>query len=412
MSFREARPVEVAVIADDLTGAADCGVQFARAGYRTAIAFGGEPMPPSGEVNAVVVDTDSRLLSPELARERVLEAGGALKGVRISYKKLDSTLRGPVAAELSAALAASGRPRAVIAPAFPGAGRTTAGGVQLVHGVPIHETGLAEDPRTPVREVHIPSLLAREGLKDVYTLGVAELQDAGLARRALGEHRWVVADAETDAHLLALVRAAPDPSAVLWAGSAGLAQALGAVYPGPHEDPAPVLSPCRRVLVVAGSANRVAREQLGRLEGEPGVALVELASGSSNRRGGRAVEDALGAARAFLDGGVSVALYPADEEGDAESIVRALAEVVAGLSEEGRFDALVLTGGDTAVRVARGLGASGIMLHEELETGVPVGTLIGPRPYRVVTKAGGFGEPETLLNALRFLTGAEERTGP
>ena len=86
----------------------------------------------------------------------------------------------------------------------------------------------------------------------------------------------------------------------------------------------------------------------------------------------------------------------------------ALAEVVARLSGEDLFDALVLTGGDTAVRVARALGATGIQLEGEVEAGVPVGTLVGPRPYRVVTKAGGFGDPDTLRNAFRTLVKPRE----
>jgi D-threonate/D-erythronate kinase len=53
--------------------------------------------------------------------------------------------------------------------------------------------------------------------------------------------------------------------------------------------------------------------------------------------------------------------------------------------------------------VARELGATGILLGGEIEAGVPVGTLIGPRPYHVITKAGGFGGPDTLRDAFRTL---------
>ena len=77
------------------------------------------------------------------------------------------------------------------------------------------------------------------------------------------------------------------------------------------------------------------------------------------------------------------------------------------LSEEGLFEGLVLTGGATAVGVARRLGASGIRLEGEVETGVPMGVLVGPRPYPVVTKAGGFGGPDTLEGAVEALSGEE-----
>src|SRR5436190_1924736 len=67
--------------------------------------------------------------------------------------------RGPLAAELEAARAASGRTAAVVAPAFPATGRTTVGGVQLVDGEPVHRTRFARDLVSPVREADLVRLL-------------------------------------------------------------------------------------------------------------------------------------------------------------------------------------------------------------------------------------------------------------
>src|SRR5215210_5147563 len=212
--------MRVAIIADDLTGAADTGAQLARAGYRTAVAFRGAPIPPAEDLDAVALDTDSRAMPAGFAAKRVMEAGHTVRHARIVYKKLDSTLRGPIAAELSAALGASGRDRAVVAPAFPAAGRTTADGVQLVRGVPVHETEAKNDPRTPVREGHVPTLLA-DAFPSVVSLSAEDLTDPDAVRRALEEARCVVADAARDEDLEALVQAVPDPSEVLWAGSPG-----------------------------------------------------------------------------------------------------------------------------------------------------------------------------------------------
>jgi uncharacterized protein YgbK (DUF1537 family) len=389
--------MRVAIIADDLTGAADTGVQLARAGYRTAVAFRNAPVPPAENLDAVALDTDSRALPAGFAARRVLEAVSSVRDAPIVYKKLDSTLRGPVATELAAALGASGRERAVVAPAFPSAGRTTLDGVQLVHGVPVHETEAKNDPRTPVREGHVPSLLLG-AFPGVLSLSAGELADPAAVRRALGSAACVVADAARDEDLEALVRAVPDPSEVLWAGSAGLAISLGRAYPGPHAGETPPPSaPARKVLVVVGSLSGVAREQLRSLE-ERGYALVPVA-------GRTGAEEPLEPARAALAGGACAALCSSGERGshDAGAVVAALAEVVAALSEEGLFDALVLTGGDTAVAVSRRLGAGGIRLQGEVEAGIPVGTLIGPEPYRVVTKAGAFGERGTLVRVVETL---------
>ena len=70
---------------------------------------------------------------------------------------------------------------------------------------------------------------------------------------------------------------------------------------------------------------------------------------------------------------------------------------------------LVLTGGDTALAVARRLGATGLRVEDEIEAGVPIGRLLGPHPYRIVTKAGGFGSPGVLQAACEALAGSRRR---
>ena len=124
-----------------------------------------------------------------------------------------------------------------------------------------------------------------------------------------------------------------------------------------------------------------------------------------------ALERAVAAAREVL-AGRACAVVHSPEERSGEPVLGSLAEVVARLSERGLFEGLVLTGGATAVRVARRLGASGIRLGGEVETGVPIGTLIGPKPYPVVTKAGGFGEPDTLVRAVEALAQSGEERDP
>ncbi len=392
----------IAVIADDLTGAADTGVQFVRAGYRAAVFFRATEMV-ADDLDAVAFDTDSRAMPAGFAAKRVLSAARVARGARIVYKKLDSTLRGNVAAELAAALGGARRERVVVAPAFPAAGRTTVGGIQRVHGMPVDETEMANDPNTPVSEAHVPSLLA-DAFSPVGALGVEDLADHERVRRILDDCECVVADVERDADLETLVRAVPDPARVLWAGSAGLALALGSVYPGPCAGTAGLQrAPVRPVLVIVGSLSGVAREQVRRLVGEYGNVDIPVGVGEAY-----AVQEAVETAREALAGGAcAVVRSPEERSVASESVLGSLAEVAALLSEEGLFEGMVLTGGATAVGVARRLGASGIRLEGEVEAGIPRGALIGPRPYPVVTKAGGFGGPDTLVGAVDALSGEE-----
>ncbi len=400
-----------AVIADDLTGASDAGVQFTRAGHRTAVSFWGAPPLNLDSLDAVVLDTDSRALEPSAAVERVANVGREAAAATFVYKKLDSTLRGPIAAELAAAFKATGRKCVVIAPAFPRVGRTTVNAVQLLHGVPIHKTELAHDSLSPVRESHLPTLL-RGAFKTVTALSLQYLRDATVVRRALETATVVVVDALTDDDLAALVHAVPNPGSVLWAGSAGLADALSQTYTGPHQthrrEPRTMH---HHILVIVGSVSTTSREQLARLEQAGDATCITLrlqdtSSATVRAEVGRVTvlaKDALEqnqvvALTTVLDGPQGI-----ERASLAQAFAAALADVSVRLAARGLVDALVLTGGDTAASVARHLGARGILLEEELAPGVALGTLIGERPYHVVTKAGGFGEPDTLRAALHAL---------
>ena len=185
----------------------------------------------------------------------------------------------------------------------PEAEHTTARGTQLVRGVPVDETEMREDPQTPVLEAHVPTLLG-DAFSSVGTLGVEDLADPERVRLALEENECVVADAERDSDLEALVRTVPDPARVLWAGSAGLAYAIGSVYPGPRAgDVGERRAPACPVLVVVGSLSGVAREQVRRLVEEYGDVSVEAAG-----------EDAVAAAREALSGGTCAVVHSPEEQ--------------------------------------------------------------------------------------------------
>ena len=81
-------------------------------------------------------------------------------------------------------------------------------------------------------------------------------------------------------------------------------------------------------------------------------------------------------------------------------IVTALARVTRRVADSVALRGVALTGGDTAKAVCGQLGGVGIKIWEEVEPGIPLGRLVGEQELLVVTKAGGFGTPEALVNAL------------
>ena len=85
--------------------------------------------------------------------------------------------------------------------------------------------------------------------------------------------------------------------------------------------------------------------------------------------------------------------------------------VVYGALRVARVAGLVIAGGDTAFDVLRSLGASSIDVLGEVETGVPYGLLNGgiAPGVTLITKAGGFGDSQTLARTLEFVTGPSKQ---
>ena len=122
------------IIADDFTGANDTGVQLRRRGFPTEVLFCGKPM---GADRSIVIDTESRTVHPDHAYEIVSHAleDVDFDSFRYVIKKVDSTMRGNIAAEIKAVDEHFKPELMIFAPALPDLKRTTVDGVQCLNGV-------------------------------------------------------------------------------------------------------------------------------------------------------------------------------------------------------------------------------------------------------------------------------------
>ena len=421
---------QYAVIADDLTGAGDTGVQFAKAGTAARILLGTWSKSDIAGCEVVVTHTESRALAPKQAYAAVANCAAMLAeaGVVPLYKKVDSTLRGQIGAEIDAMMDVWHLPMALLCPAFPANGRTLLGGYLLVQGQPVSRTPIGVDPVCPVKESHIPTLLRGQTTRPVHSISCSDLDkgeehvQALLTEFAAQGGGIVVADAVTqqDMALLEAACYAVNPS-ILLVGSAGLAQPRAARLQQQKPTPKPVLT-------IVGSVNPVSREQLKRLQREgAGFLLVTAADLLAEES---AWQDILLHKQAELRSmllqysNVAVATPGNREEvqamvhqGEAMGItVQELAHRIAARTthvaktvlQEGpkpTVAGVVVTGGDMAQAMLFHLGVTGIDLLDEVSPGIPVGLLCGTSVsgLRVVTKAGGFGTAEALLEAASFL---------
>lgn len=131
--------LRLAIIADDLTGALDSAEPFARAGAVVTVATSVEAagLLPFGTSQVLAVNADSRHLPPKAAAAAMARAWDLIAAWQpdFLFKKIDSRLKGNVATELDALLAASGRTAAIVAPAIPAIGRVVHGGMLTGFGI-------------------------------------------------------------------------------------------------------------------------------------------------------------------------------------------------------------------------------------------------------------------------------------
>lgn len=404
---------QILVVADDLSGAADCGIAFRRAGLSSVVLFSGDAV--GGNADALALDADSRHLPAQQAAalhlrlvQRHLAPGMLL------YKKIDSTLRGNFAAELAAIVPSAGV--AIVAPAFPDTGRTTRNGRVYVRNVPLEQTETWRYERlTGVGD--IATMLERSGVRPGRVgLHLVRGEQMAFCRALDGMARdgaeAIVCDAETDDDLAAIADASAHMhSRHFWVGSAGLARHLPKAA-GLTAAPSAadlIIELHGPVLVVVGSLSEISRAQVRHLAAQSRVVAVAVPPDTLRHgEADPAWQAAVSAIDAALDRNDDVVLtIGADGSQDLSEgwlLCDALARLVVPVAA--RIGGLAVTGGETARALLTALAAVGLRLVCEIEPGVVLSTVEGGRALPVITKAGAFGTPETLQHCRAVLRGA------
>ncbi|HZD67996.1 MAG TPA: four-carbon acid sugar kinase family protein [Actinomycetes bacterium] len=395
------------VIGDDMTGANATGALFARRGLRTVcVAEPANLARFAREFDVLVIDIASRHLPAEEAAQRARAAVAASGQVQLVIKRVDTTLRGNVGAELDAALeqlrkqSAYARVRAIMVPAFPTAGRTTVGGIQLVDGIALTETDAARDPLDPVRSSRVASIVAAQTDRSIAEVPL-DLVLAGRPELLCALRQpvdVVICDALTTGHLRTIAEVAAqvaEEDGLEWLS----------VDPGPF---GAELAECKHlgraaepppILLVSGSLTRLTRDQLLEVERLQAARFIDVDPGQLDVGDVvRRLQELLAAAPAAGVLGIRAAPGNADVQSGAEvarHIPEALSEIVRLVLADRPVGGLYVTGGDVTVRVMAALGAHGIELEEEVLPLAVAGRLQGG-PHSglpFTTKGGLIGGP-------------------
>ncbi|HEV9035690.1 MAG TPA: four-carbon acid sugar kinase family protein [Puia sp.] len=340
----------IAVIADDLTGAAELGGIGVRYGLRTEIRTSAGTHT---DADLLVIAGDSRSKNE---REAVEEMTGITRGLRLLqpgwvYKKTDSVLRGHVVAELEAHMQALGRHLALLVPANPSLGRTIHDGHYFLNGLPVHLSSFATDPEFPVTSSDIQDVLhARE--RPVFIRKAADV---------LPERGIIVGEVHDKSNLQLWARRLPQQA--LPAGGAEFFSTLLELRLGrkPSGSSQPFV-PGAPVLFVSGStfdsSRKLIREQF---DGGGPVSYMPRSQDT---------DWAAGVIRLLKDEGKAIMAIDAAHRGhSALQLRQQMAEVVATVLKTSMPGELIIEGGSTAFAILEKQGWESLLPEQELGPG-------------------------------------------
>lgn len=327
------------ILADDLTGALDTAAPFSARGMHVEVVLAVEAIEEALQKTPDVlsINLGSREVSPEIARRQTMTAIAVLpKGARF-FKKVDSRLKGHIAAELDMVPFRA----ALVAPAIPAFGRVVKDGCV---------TGFGVDTPIPV---------------------------AG----RLGQHaaRAMIPDISSQSEMHVWLERAESRGVDLLVGARGLAEAFAERISGGAATQIPAI-PHGPALFVIGSRDPITLAQINTLRVHfnprylpaPNGLLTDTKSDGSMI----ALVQAVPGPTFMTSGAVSHAL--------AESVCPILTQDAS---------TIFLSGGATAEAVLKAMGIVRFQLMGECLPGLGLAYAQG---HCIIAKSGGFGQPDTL----------------
>lgn len=383
------------IVADDLTGTLDTGVQFVKQGVTVSVMM--DPHSAQGTMmtdsEVLAVNSNSRHLSSEQAYDAVyrIVSEGKQAGIPHIYKKTDSVLRGNIGAELSAALEASKAQFLSFAPAYPTMKRITKNGIHYIDGIPVSASSLGKDPFNPVIESDVAKLIRLQ--TDIPVHRMNEMAEKGI----------IIFDAESDEELSAVAKQLKSAGLLeVCAGCAGFAKFLPELLDMKTEEKPAIPDPTDSLLVISGSLNPVTKLQLDQAEAS-GFRRIRL-NAEQKSDAEHAELPQIKGSWTILDSCDPDETISGNTKRNNEVIRSTVAYnigiLVSAILENYRGTIMII-GGDTLQACLKHLGCTQMKMITELFPGVVLSEIsVNGTAHLLISKSGGFGS-ETLLKDLK-----------
>lgn len=392
---------KLVIIADDLTGANDTGVQFIKNGQKvfvTSQLYFKDIEQEMLKNDILVINTESRFLNKEIAYNKLFELGLFLKNKKVEsiYKKIDSTFRGNIKEEILGLKNSLGLEKTFVVSAFPKVKRQVVNGNIFVNGELLENSVFAKDPKNPIKKSFIPEILQ---IQNYNIIRASDIKESELLKE------YIIFDSfdDSDLKMISKFLNAYDENYLL-VGTGGLAEYLNINF-------IPKIN-----ILMSGSANEVSHNQiLELLQDEKILSHVinlknlKIDSTKVIKEVIQKFEKSLQEKKDFLIYSEKNLSYNQVQE-DSYILMNAIKKISNELLTRysSNINNIFITGGDTAINVLEANQINGITIKGEIEPGIPYGKIIyNQNEYIIVTKAGGFGQPHSLKNVLKFFRGVE-----
>lgn len=387
--------IEIVILADDLTGAMDTGVQFTKYGISTIVTTKLDTeVLTTTDARALVINTESRHLKEKIAKQKIMDILKILKTfpIKYYYKKVDSTLRGNIRGELEGFMEELKIFSLPFIPAFPKSKRTIKKGILYVNKVEINQTEFANDILNPISESYIPDII-----KSNIPISLFENENFSSLKEGI-----CLFDSSEDKELEKIGNILYQNNQLFYtAGSAGfaeiIAKKLGTSSPSTFKKNIKN----ENILFICGSINPISIEQceyasqnfktlnlnIDDLLNQDLKNYIAQLKNYKNIlvRTVKDKKDILISEKYFNDKNIPL------KEG-ALNISKELGKLTKHILDITDTDILIVFGGDTLISILNALNCSLIFPITEITPGVVLGKIkLSDKEIFLITKAGGFG---------------------
>lgn len=415
--------IKLVVIADDLTGALDTGVQFAKKKISTLVTSNLNYDEKYNDYSVVVINTESRHLSPIQAKKIVknILLDFSDKGISFFYKKIDSTLRGNIGSEIEGFIEGLKIQKLSLIPAFPLGNRTVKDGILYVDRIPLSETQFSRDILNPVKDSYIPDILEKQTsikstLKDKTSI---------LSNLINSEKEIFVFDALTMIDLKNIGESLFRKNLLKYtAGSAGFAEILADYIEAEYWNNK-ILIDNDRCLFVCGSVNEISLKQCTYAEtlgyNKETLNFKKIISHNCKELSGYMISNT--DFKKKMEENKNILIKTCDSKNVIKetidyakinnlsiktltsNISNNTGQFVADLIFEYDLKNLIVFGGDTLTGILKKINCNYIIPLEEIVPGVVLTRAIYDNKFiNIITKAGGFGDEDIIEKINSFMS--------